>query len=749
MAGLFELQLPKESPRRSNDAPRASVAAFTSSPSRMQSPPPHVSAREIVNQVKEKQRQQEAQRQTSASSHFAHASNLFSWRRKGATLPQDSPAPRISSDSLNGYSSDTMHYSSTHTAIRDLTRRSATTTTKARRSMTQSPRQSLSLDAAVSASTTVTSPAVNPNTPKHNNTATSALAQAGFSLSIPSIVFPNPSPSMASSIKRKKKDALVRPGTSHGHGSPSSSPAASHSGKGPVRRVKSFTKLGDAVANQEMIDHGSSSTPGDILVFSRNPSKGSALTRSMPEHGSSSSSAVATTSSTFSFFSKGKSREMVADREDVTTTVAQNSEPPRGRPDTASTAHEAVHKEREKSLTRRLTWWPRRRADSSVAPTPAPPTPPPPIPARSQDRPAPVKVFVPSLPSFRPFSPLLNDKNSRDPFDAKDAKHADPQSSIKRRHSLSGHSNQSHSTIKPIPSSRPTSQTFSASHRYSLSLNTTEHGYMLSDGALTQSPHPPSIPLDGSSQASSFALAAPPSPSTSARTRSNTQTSSNSLPQVNRDTPLLLRQPLNRPTLSTEPLDPFNSMRPAPAQWQQEIPNNRASTPSRSQSDPVTSSTPENLLANANKLLSATTLNGNSLSSTPPPAVSNRLLRRLSTTLFPSSTTPMLTTPIERSSVELSSSFPNLINGVNIASGITTPRTSAGGSSPSRSKENLPPFGSTRNSAEEAKVKLPKITSRLPDETAEDFLFRLLSTVTRAEVAHVLASRYIYSLSYL
>lgn len=760
MAGLFELQLPNESPRRrSNDTPRSSVAASRFPPSRMHSPPPDITAREIVNQVKAKQQQQE--RQLSTSSHFPHASTLFSWRRKPATLPHDSP--RVSSDSLSGYSSDNLRHSSVPVAIHNSTKRSGKTTTIARSSLTQSPRQSFSHDALEPSTTTVNAGALvsspladsftdtnSSDNQNHINTATTALAQAGFSLSIPSIVFPNPSsPPVTPTVKRKKQNTFSRPGTSHGPGLPSSpSPSAKSvpgNGNGPIRRVKSFTKLEDAMNDQEIVVNNPTPT-GDILVFSRHPKSSASIppTRSMPE-----SSATVMTPPTFSFFSKGKSRETMSDREDMTHAAVHGIDSQRGRTTELPSSGPVPRKDREKSITRRISWWPRRRADSSVPATPSAPVSPPPIPARSQDRPAPVKVPIPSLPSFRPFSPIMNDFRASDvlkePPDEKDARSTEPlrQSSIRRRHSLSGHSNQSHSTIRPISSSRPTSQTYSVSHKYSLSLNTTEHGYILSDEPLPQSSSPPIILSPNShSPTSGAARTTLPASLVGSRPRSNTQTSSNSLTQINRDTPLLLRQPLNRPNPPGEPSDPFHSAR-------SEVLDNGA--PSRSHSDPAASSpllvkppdTSSNLQSNGsgNKFLSTATTNGSPSSPSTPTAASSRLLRRLSTTLFPSSPAPMLTTPIERSSIDLSPSF-NLVNGAQFASGMTTPSTSGGGSSPSRSKENLEPISVARNSVEDGKGKQPKPTAPLPEETPEEFLLRLLAAVTRAEVAHVLASRY-------
>ncbi|GJJ08748.1 hypothetical protein Clacol_002967 [Clathrus columnatus] len=738
MAGLFELQLPNESPRRrSNDAPRSSLAA--SRPSRPHSPPPEIAAQEILNQVKVRQQQQ----QSSSSSHFTHASTLFSWRRKTATMPQDSS--RVSSDSYSGYSSDTLRHNSTPVASNGRTFRESGKQTITRGPLAHSPRQSFSLDALTPSATASTAyddasthsvdNVIEANANSRNNVATTALAQAGFSLSIPSIAFPTPSPTVPSTPKRKKRGVPSRPDTSHGYESPTSptllSDLENGSASGTIRRVKSFTKLNGSA--QDVVRDPSKAKNGDILVFSRRPN-GPALTRSMPDQTSASTMA---TSSAFSFFSKGKSRETMSDREDMAVMV-QDIDSQRGRPTGSSPAH---GKEREKSATRRLSWWPRRRVDSSINTT-TPSTPPPPIPTRSQNRPVPpaVKVSTPSIPSFRPFSPLMNE------FRVSDVK--TPQGlteenyhhvSNRRRHSLSGHSNRSNSTVKPAPPSPTSSQTLLASHKYSLSLSTTEHGFIVSEGALSQSSSPPALSDNISSQLPPTVLTTPPPPSpVSTRPRSNTSTSVDSLIQTNRETmPLLLRQPLTRANSSTDPPDPFHSICSAAFASSRVTNENETLTPLRSNSDPIASSSNSpksgDILSNTdsntsmNKLL---TTNGSSLPSFPPPTASNRLLRRLSTTLFPSSA-PMLTTPIERLSVEMS--LPPSSGNV---SGANTPRTS--GSSPSRSKEDLPP-PETRNSIEEGKNKL-KNTTPFPDETPENFLYRLLATVTRAEVGHVLAS---------
>lgn len=377
MAGLFELQLPNESRRRrSNDVPRHSTPR-----ARSRSPAPEVTAKEIVSHLVAKQQ---------AGSTAPVSSSIFPWRRRatGGTDPL-----RKSHDSSSRTSVDNPVGSSSQSPNgKKLSDRPSPRRPAVGSSVVPSSRASSSIDITLTPSVPSVSSA--PAAREDSPGATSALAQAGLGLGLPPIAFPGPSSPVSKSSSRARKTS-GRPGTSHGDEGASrskSSPNDRH-----VRRVTSFSK------HEGSLDVGQRSKPsgatmgnsGDVLVFSRERTF-SAFPHaySMPEH-----------SSRQPILHKGKEREGTSD---VDVTLRENAGVVRGRQATITSLRIG---DREKSASRRTSWWPgRRRIDPSPIDAQLPSPVPPPIPTRSSERPSSSpQTITPLLPSLRPFSPLMGD----------------------------------------------------------------------------------------------------------------------------------------------------------------------------------------------------------------------------------------------------------------------------------------------------------------------------------------------------
>ena len=711
MAGLFELQLPRESrQRRSNDAPdpRQSTAR-----ARSRSPAPNVTAKEIVRHLVAKQ-----QNVSTASV----SSSIFPWRRRATGVTDSS---RQSHDSTSRTSLDTSARSTSQSpggalSNKPLPRRPHTGSSAS----PSSARGSSSIDFTLASSTRSASSVFAAKDDPPN--ATSALAQAGLGLSVPPIAFPG-SPPVLKPPSGKRKGSR-RPGTAHGYEGTSKSDSSLNVRN--VRRVTSFSKHeGSLDVGQR--DKPLSGTPvgnsGDVLVFLRERTSVAPHAYSMPEHSSGNST-----------LQKGKERQRTSD---VDVNSSQNTGVDRGRQ--ATTLPVLRIGDRDKSATRRASWWPgRRRLDSSPIDAKPPPMPPP-IPTRSSGR------NTPLLPSFRPFSPLMDDFGMTDspklkatyledngdrlshPPDVAMGLGQKESVVVRRRHSLTSRTARENINTP----SHTSSQTYSPSHRYSHSFTTDQSNFILN----TPTSPRPSTHLDRPSHSE-------PTPGSKTRKRHRSMTL-NSPPvstPSNRETPLLLRQPINRPNFSAEPPDPFLSGRatnkgspvnadvgnlfidsadigPTPS-------TSSGSTSSLSQSASTTNRPPRQRPGIA--LPASRTLTTSTSFSLPPPTSSHRLLRRLSSTFFSSSSA--VGSPIEPGAVNP----PSLL-----LSGAKTSSTPSNTSSPGLSKENLAVPDGSRSSVDGWKRRSRKPPLKVADETPDEYLSRLVEAVSKAEVVHVLAAR--------
>lgn len=735
MAGLFELQLPNESRRRrSNDVPSSHR---NTARGRSRSPAPEVTAKEIVNHLVAKQ-------QTAYTTPVS--SSIFPWRRRatGGT----NPSRRSHDDSSR---------SSVDTSVRSIPRspdgNNLSGKLSPRRPPTgssaspSSPRASSSIDITLSSIPSV--PSV-PSAKEESPSATSALVQAGLGLGFPPIAFPGSSSPVAKTSSSKRKTS-GRPGTAHGNEGASMSDSSLNVHN--VRRVTSFSK------HEGLLDIGQSSNrpgaivgnSGDVLVFSRERTFSAAPhAYSMPEH-----------SSRPSALQKGKERERTSDID--VTPLHENTR--RGR---QATSAPSLHTgDRDKSATRRTSWWPgRRRMDSSLTNTQPPSSVPPPIPTRSSERPSSSRTNIPLLPSLRPFSPLMGDFRIPDspsltathlegsgdklPHRPDDVAACTGQGKpvvVRRRHSSTSRTGRANLNIPSHTSSRPSSQTYSPSHRHSHSFTTDKSNLILDT-----LPPGPSTHLDLERP---YSGSTPGSKTTPQRQRSMTISSP---PVSGRETPLLLRQPINRPSFSAEPPDPFLSgwATNRGTRVSAEIPwgvttlvvdrvdvgptpsTSSSSTSSLSQSASTTNRPPRQRAGTTpptSRTLTLTTTNTSS--SLPPSTSSNRLLRRLSSTFF-NSPSP-ISSPIESPATGVNSTMNTLSS---LPSGTRTSPATSNRSSPGPSKENIAVPDGSRTSVDDSKQKSGKPPMKLADETPDEYLSRLVEAVSKAEVAHVLAARY-------
>lgn len=693
MAGLFELQLPNESRRRrSSDVadPRRSTST------RSDSPTPEDTAREIVSQLVAKQQSSPSQ---------STRSSIFPWRRKAAAVAIPTGLPptpsrksadaRIARPSL----SPDGNFLKSRPSIRLTPGRAPA-----------SPRPSLSVDTAHHmSSSSLASPAASHNDEMVTKNATKALAQAGLGLSLSQIALTGPTSPTSKHIPKRKS---ARPGTSHGN--EHTFLAGIPFNEGSVRRVKSFSKLQDAEQNvseteplSPSVSHGHSQLKLPQSV-------------SMPE----------IPSNTRSF--KGKEPETQPELNN--RDLSGREESSRGRQNQSTLS--LLQRERDKSVTRRTSWWPGRRpVDFPSVDSHSPPAPPP-LPARSQNRPPPpIKAPAPTLPSFQPFSPLLNDfsisadSNSnrslseyRNEYDdvRSDSGSSIPSNSQTRDsldHRILTGLSSSFSHKQSSKQASRTPQIHPRSHRHSHSLGSSDFGHLplsailfTENSALGQSSKAPLQRPKSAADTSSGARERRQSLTIFGRPSSPVTNSLASSRDVS-----LLRQPVPRLSqgdtrLSSQEISPQHTFTGSLTSLSQSLVGSRTARP-RSGTTPSTSGSL-----------------GGSTSSLPPATSSGRLLRRLSSTFF---TTP--STPITTSSVDPLSA-PSLN-----ASGTLNAAWSSTASSSGRSKESL---GDDYRTSEEGKQrKAGKTPIRLPDETPEHFLSRLTGSMGRGEIIHVLAGR--------
>ncbi|KIJ45139.1 hypothetical protein M422DRAFT_251332 [Sphaerobolus stellatus SS14] len=734
MAGLFELQLPNETRQRrssDNSEPRRSTSS-----ARASSPTPGDTARDIVSQLVAKQQ----------STPSTGISSIFPWRRKGAANNPDSsggsasPTGRLSGDTTNSRVSISPggKNSNEYQSARPTIGRSYFPST--------SPRQSLSAESVVGAhlsSSSIPSPPRAGQTSSRN--AKAILAQAGLSLSLPQIAFPGPSSPISKQMPKKRKSS--RPGTAPGH-EINSSPTSPFAGS--MRRIRSFSKLQEAQqGHDDAVPSGLPSSPHEFVDLSQR-SRSSVLPHSM---------SVPDSISTISARHKGKTPERVSDVEAGHTSEYEDSD--RGRQ--GSKIVSALGN-RDRSLSKRVSWWPgRRRVDSSPAetrPPVVPVAPPPPIPVRSQHRPPPpLKTPPPSIPSLQPFSPFSNEfsvtqdtkqmKGSLDQSKTRDKSFSDTGGkppSGRRRMSFGSR------TSKPLPiipspsvqatqtsSSPPAtsgshSHSHSRSHRHSHSFGSDFRHTAL--GALLYSEH---LVTPQPSELSSKRPKSPGESSSSHTTRRRSMTLfAKPPPEVSsgRETPLVLQQPINQ--TAVKDTEQVGSVGSAPLVESKDLHH----TPSTSRGSmnslgqaafQSNSNTGRARSGNTPPTSGIQSLSGSTSSLPPPPSTSGRLLRRLSSTFFHSST------PAAMSPVDPSSSTSLTLRGT-LGAGLTSSTTSDVSSSRSKESLTLAGMDGYRTSEEGTRKKPGKPPVPLPDEPPELFLRRLLSSVGRVDVVHVLAS---------
>lgn len=745
MAGLFELQLPNESRRRrSSDV---SHSRHITTRVRSNSPTPEDTAKEIVNQLVAKQ---QAATLTPASS-----SSMFRWKRR-ATGGSELSRPSFDTSSRNSADASSRSMSQSPDGKSPNIKLSPGRAPKGDSAVSSSPRTSSSIDFTLTPSTPgVLSPSAAKGEPKPSPSAASALAQAGLGLGLPPIAFPGPS-SPISRHKPAMRKTSGRPGTAHGDERASGSTSSPQ--YGTVRRVKSFSKHEEL---QNVGQHRSSgkslNNAGDVLVFSRER-RLSTAPHAYPnlEH-----------SSAHLTLQKGKEREQISDV--VFAPSPENTVVARGRQATNQPSSRVG--DRDKSATRRAAWWPgRRRLDSSPGDA-QPSAVPPPIPMRSQDRPNPSSATnTPLLPSFRPFSPLMGDfriadspksisTKFEDRGDRVSYRLNDPVASldhgenvvIRRRHSLTNRTGNGSLATSSHVSSHPSSQAYPHPHRHSLSLTSSDHNTPILS---------PLLPSVSSPSEKSSRPEPPPGPATVTRQRSMTVNSPPVSPpsQPIRETPLLLRHPITRPSSSAGPPDPFLSGWGTSAGIQVDAgtstevatlvvePVDAAPTPSTSSgstsslSHSASTNRPPRHRAGTTPPTSRTFATSSTSLSLPPPTSSSRLLRRLSSTFFSSISTP-IPSPVDLSATGASSA-PYTSNLPQSGIGIGTNPVMSNSSSRGPSKENLVIPDVPRKSLEDMKQKSRKPPIRLSEESPDEYLNRLVETVSKAEVALVLASRY-------
>jgi hypothetical protein len=751
MAGLFELQLPNGSRRRrSSDIsdPRRSTARV-----RSRSPTPEVAANEIVSQLV-------AKRQAAAAAPVS--SSIFPWRRRATGGPESSRQSH--SSSRPSVDSSVRNVSQSPNGKKPSDRLSPQHLPAGDPVSSSSARASSSIDFTLTPSTpgaSSVSPVKQGSMPSPS--ATSTLAQAGLGLGLPAIAFPGPSSPVSRHASAKRKQG--RPGTAHGDEGASRSNSSLN--VGAIRRVRSFSRHEGSqdVGHRSRTPGQMVNNSGDVLVFSRERAfSATPHVYSNPEH-----------SSRHSTLQKGKERERQSDID--VTPLPESIGVVRGRQATSPSMRIG---DREKSSTRRTSWWPgRRRVDSSPSAPHPPVPPPPPIPRRSSERSSlSLGTNTPLLPSFRPFSPLmgdfrmdspkimttyLEDHAQKMPHPSDDVPASVSQSEkvvVRRRHSLTGRTtgraNTNILTVSSQASSRPSSQIHSPSHRYSHSFTTSDQNSLLN--TLLPSGSPPHSHSRSRPDVAIRPVPTTRSQTTGMTTRPRSMTVNSPLvsppSHPNRDTPLLLRQPINRPSPSTGPIDPFLSGRGTNTSTRvnPDIPSEVAthavdsvdlgpapSTSSGSTSS-LSQSAPTNRLPRqraANTPLTSRTLTASSTSSSlPPPTSSNRLLRRLSSTFFSSSSTMVSPVDPPATGIITAGNPSNVLN-----SGARTSPAASSTSSPGPSRENLLVPDVFRTSIDDSKPKLGKPPMRLSDESPDVYLSRLVEAVSKAEVAHVLAAR--------